>query len=236
MIASASSRWPLPSTPATPTISPRADLERQAVQAAALDVVDLQRDLSELGLGLLQPEQDGPAHHHLGELGLVRLRRRGLAHHGAAPEHRDAVGDGQDLVQLVADEHDRLAVVTQPPQVVEQVLGLGGGQHRRGLVEDQDLHPAVERLQDLDPLLLAHREVLDDRRGVDLETVRAPRARPPWPRTPPRSRIGPPSMPEDDVLGDGEGVHEDEVLVDHPDPECDRVARRGDLHLLAPHA
>ena len=48
-------------------------------------------------------------------------------------------------------------------EVAEQVLRLARGEDGRRLVEDQDLDPAVQRLQDLDALLLADREVLDDR-------------------------------------------------------------------------
>jgi hypothetical protein len=42
-----------------------------------------------------------------------------------------------------------------------------GGEHRGRLVEDQQAGVAVERLEDLDPLLEADREVLDQRVGVD---------------------------------------------------------------------
>ena len=46
------------------------------------------------------------------------------------------------------------------------------GEHRGRLVQDQDLDAAVERLQDLDALLLADGEVLDRRVRIDLEPVR----------------------------------------------------------------
>ena len=69
-----------------------------------------------------------------------------------------------------------------------------GVKHRGWLVQDQDLDAAIQRLQDLDPLLLAHREGLDDRRGVDLEPVGV-REFGDLGFGPFRSRIGPPSMP-----------------------------------------
>ena len=40
-------------------------------------------------------------------------------------------------------------------------------------------------------------------------------------------------LAEDDVLGDRERRHEPEVLVHHPDPGLDRVARRVEVHRLA---
>ena len=50
-------------------------------------------------------------------------------------------------------------------------VGLLRRQHRRRLVEDQDPRLAVERLQDLDALLLAERELPDARARVDGDPV-----------------------------------------------------------------
>ena len=46
-------------------------------------------------------------------------------------------------------------------RIVEELLGLLRREHGGRLVEDEDLRAAVERLQDLDPLLLADGDVLD---------------------------------------------------------------------------
>ena len=62
-------------------------------------------------------------------------------------------------------------VVAQRAHDPEELLGLLRRQHGGRLVEDEDLGIAVERLDDLDPLLDADREVLDDGVGVDLEAV-----------------------------------------------------------------
>jgi hypothetical protein len=48
--------------------------------------------------------------------------------------------------------------LAQPAQHLPQLLHLGGRQHGGGLVEDQHLRAAVERLEDLHALRLAHRE------------------------------------------------------------------------------
>ncbi len=53
----------------------------------------------------------------------------------------------------------------------EQLLGLGRGEHRRGLVQDQHVGLPDQRLHDLDPLLEADRQVLDERVRVDVEAV-----------------------------------------------------------------
>ena len=110
-------------------------------------------------------------------------------------------------------------------QDAEQVVGLGRRQHAGRLVEDQDVGAAVERLQDLDPLLQADR-----------------RARRRWRRDRPRARnraraaaararaCGDAAVEDDaalgaehDVLEHGEGLDQHEVLVDHADAGGDRV-------------
>jgi hypothetical protein len=53
----------------------------------------------------------------------------------------------------------------------KQRVRLRRRQHRRRLVEDQDLGAAPERLDDLDPLLQPDREVADAGVRVDVEAV-----------------------------------------------------------------
>ena len=54
---------------------------------------------------------------------------------------------------------------------LEELLRLLRREHRGRLVEHEDLGAAVERLQDLDALLLADRDPVDARVGVDGEPV-----------------------------------------------------------------
>jgi hypothetical protein len=98
--------------------------------------------------------------------------------------------------------------------------------------EDEDVDAAVERLEDLDALLLAHGEVRDALGRIDREAVRV-------------GKVGDRSVcallvdesaslgSENDVLGNREAVHQHEVLVDHADAAGDRVAGRRDPRLLA---
>ena len=129
----------------------------------------------------------------------------------------------------MADEDNRHPVVAEAAQRREQRLHLLRHEHRGRLVEDEHLAVAVERLQDLDALLLADGEAVDARPGIraDAEPLRRlghllrgdvePHAR----------AVG---RAEDDVLGHGHRLHEREVLRDHPDPGRDRVLRRVDRH------
>ena len=120
-------------------------------------------------LAAVDDELDVAADHQRREVLLVGLRRQPLADDLAAPDDRDPVRDLEDLVQLVADEDDAVALLGEPPQDREDLLGLLGREDGGRLVEDEDPGVAVERLEDLDPLLPADRQVADLDVGVDLE-------------------------------------------------------------------
>ena len=126
----------------------------------------------------------------------------------------------------------RMIVLPSALQVLEdaeQVVGLGGRQHARRLVEDQDVALAVERLEDLDALLEADRELADDRVGVDVELVLLLQPLQLGPRlgerrAQERAVLG----AEDDVLEHGEVLDQHEVLVHHADAGADRGLAVGD--------
>ena len=109
----------------------------------------------------------------------------------AAAQHGDPVGDLEHLVELVGDEDDRLALGGEAADDREELLRLLRRQHGRRLVEDEDVGAAIERLQDLDALLLADRDVLDEGVRVDDRGRTAPRSRARSP--PPRARRAAPS-------------------------------------------
>ena len=194
-IASISSVWPLPSTPAMPTISPArtsnetsADLLERAVVVDRAALRPEQR-LRRLAGALVDPQQHLAADHQARQALLGRPCRRQRLDLLAAAQHRDPVGDLEHLVQLVADEDDRLALLGQAAHDREQLLRLLRGQHRRRLVEDEDVRAAVERLQDLDPLLLADGDVLD-RSRAGRRRARSWSRSPARASRPPRSRAG----------------------------------------------
>ena len=112
-----------------------------------------------------------------------------------------------------------------------QLVGLLRREHRGRLVEDEHPRVAGERLDDLDALLHADGEVVDERVGVDVEAeplgdLAHLRAR--------RRQVEPPAglrllVAEHDVLGDGEDGDEHEVLVHHADAGRHRVAGAGEV-------
>ena len=90
-----------------------ADLEAHTVDHLVPSIVgDPERprpenDAGRLALATVDGELDVAADHQLGQVLLVRLGRDARADDLAAPDDRDAVGDVEDLVELVADEDDR---------------------------------------------------------------------------------------------------------------------------------
>ena len=241
---SASSRWPFPATPATATISPARTVKRDALHgvrapvAFGPDVLQLERRLARVRGKSLEPRASSsscPTISEASERGVDPSRVDGR--HGLpAAQHRHAVGDGRHLVQLVRDEDHRSPLVGHRPQRHEERLRLLRRQHRGRLVENQDPRLAVERLQDLDALLLAERELPDPRARVDGDPVALAELGDaaldvPWvdEELLPLAAV----VAEDHVLGDGERRHQPEMLVHHADPRVERLARRVELDRLA---
>ena len=106
-----------------------------------------------------------------------RAKRRG---HNvvAVAQDRRPIRDSRDLVHAVRDVDDRHTFGFQAAKEVEQLVDLAARQRGRRLVEDEHLHVARDRLDDLRQLPLASGEVADyalaDRcRRREPETARA---------------------------------------------------------------
>src|SRR3546814_1606654 len=68
------------------------------------------------------------------------------------------IGDRHDLAQLVGDQHHSHALPAQRIEDAEELIRLLRCQHPRRLVENENVGATVERLQNLDALLLARSE------------------------------------------------------------------------------
>ena len=180
---------------------------------------------------LFDPEQHPPPHHQLGELRDGGPRGVAMGHHRALTHDRDPIRHRHDLPQLVGDQDDRLALGREPAQDAEQVVGLLRGERAGGLVQDQDPGPPVQRLQDLHPLLQAHRQIAGQGVRGDFQGVfaRQPRQLPPRPLRA-RGEQRPALHAQDHVLRHRERVHHHEVLVDHADAGGDGVLAAPDGH------
>ncbi len=147
-------------------------------------------------------------------------------HHAGVPHDDDAIGDGEDLVQFVGDEDDARPRVGELAHDAEELVRLLWGEHGGGLVQNQHARLAVERLEDLDALLCADGQVAHDGVRVDRERVAARDVEDVLVHLTQvdDARADGRLVAEHDVLGDGQGRDEHEVLVHHADAARDRVA------------
>ncbi len=153
----------------------------------------------------------------------------------ALAEDGHPVGEGHDLVELVGDDDDGLAVSAHVAQDGEELFGLLGGKDGGGLIQNQDVRPPVEHLEDLHRLLLRHRHVVDLFAGIDVKAVLFADLLHPAGGGP--EIEGPlPLQAQDDVLCRGEHVHQLEVLVDHADAQGVGVLGGADGDLPPAHA
>jgi len=170
-----------------------------------------------------------PANHHLGQLLLGRALHRRRADGAAVAQHRHPVAQLDDLVQLVGDEDQRVAVALHLLQRQEELVHFLRRQHGRRLVEDKQRRAAIEGLDDLHPLLLADGELPDHRVGVNVQAVELgqlldARRHPVEVGARPARRL----HPQGDVLPHRQRRHQHEVLVDHADAVANGVGRRLD--------
>ena len=137
-------------------------------------------------------------------------------------------------MQLVGDDDDGLAVRLHVADDGEELLGLLGGEHRGGLVQDQHVCAAIEHLHDLQRLLLGDRHVVHLLVGIDVEAVAVADG---------LHLLGDGlavdaallRQAQDHVFRSGEHVHQLEVLVNHADSQVEGVLGRTDGDLAAIH-
>jgi len=221
----------VPGNPGDTEYLARADLEADVLdgQPAAIvlgrQAADREHYFARMALAPIDRQLHLATNHQLGGVIFVGLARQTLADHPAAPDDCDPVGDLEHLVQLVADEDDAVALIAQPPQHGEDLGSLLRSQNGRGLIEDKDSRITVERLEDLDPLLPAHRQPAHALVRINLEAESSTQLADLLccSATIDEHRTGHRFQPELDVLGDSQNRYQHEVLMDHADPACDGI-------------
>src|SRR5690349_2633527 len=213
--------WPIIPVPITPTFR---------VTTAPLTVQLVGELLELLAAGHLGGEL---LERHLGPL-LVQ-------HPPTQLQDDEVVADHEGVVRVVGDEHDAQAGVAGGGGVLQHHPGLLDAQRRGGLVEDEHPGAEVDRAGDRDALALpagqradrlvdvldrdAHlaqlgvgdlAHALDVQRGHRVLALAQLRA-------------------EEEVAPDLHQADHRQVLVDGGDPVVERLARRGEVHLLAVH-
>ena len=162
----------------------------------------------------------------------VGILREHIAHVGAFTKHGHTVRQLLYLVHLMGDDHDGLAVVAHVAQDPEQFFRFLRGQDGGGLVQDQNVGPAVEHFDDLHRLFLGHGHVVDLLVGIQIETVLPAKVVDAL-----RHLLDVEAslflQPQSHVFRRGQHVDQFKVLVDHADPVLERILGGSNDHFLA---
>ena len=163
--ARASSVRPLPTSPASPTISPRADVRARcpssapaARQAARPRARPARRRPAARLAGNVECQRAAEHRRRPAIVGVSADGGRG-ADQAAVAHHRHGVGDAEHLVEEVGDEHDASCPRPRSSRMIAcKLLGLVARQRRGRLVHHDQPRVAGERAQDLDLLLVGGAE------------------------------------------------------------------------------
>ena len=109
----------------------------------------------------LHSKTDVMAHHQAGQFFLGGIGNVHRAHISALAQHGAAIRHRHDLVELVGDEQDALALFFEPAHDLHELFDLLRGQHGGRLIENQNIVVPVQHLEDLHALLHAHRNIAD---------------------------------------------------------------------------
>ena len=178
-----SSLCPLPSTPAMPTISPaRTSIESpRTASSPRSSRTHRSRTESTVSPGCAAPRSTSSSTSRP-TISSARLRSLAPSRSIVATFLPRRSTEMRSATSSTSCSLCVIRMIDVPPrderaQHGEQLVDLLRGQHRGRLVEDQDARVAIERLEDLDALLLADADLLDDRVRVDGQAVAAPTAR-----------------------------------------------------------
>jgi hypothetical protein len=162
----------------------------------------------------------------------VEAREPVLGHHPAEVEHGDPVGNFEDVVEIVGNDHDGQPVVLEPPDQVQHHPRLGHAESRRGLVQQHQFRVPHDGLRHSDGLALASRQSCDGladrahcghmqarqgRRGRSLHVVLV------------EEEAANTLATEKHVLNDVEVVGQGQILVDGLDSQRRRVPWAADV-------
>jgi hypothetical protein len=143
----------------------------------------------------------------------------------AIAQNGDAIAQGQHFLELVADEDDGCALAGQFPQNLHQPCRFLGGEHGGGFIQNQHPGLAVQGFEDFDPLLFTHGKLPDWGGGVEVKAVALSQIRQPLMQLAgglPQQATG---ATQDNVFGDGEAIHQHEVLMHHTDASGNGIRR-----------
>ena len=210
--------------------------ERHAVEFGGVrEIVRFEHDGAELHLALGIDLLDGAADHQADQIGLVDVGDGAGANFLAVAQAGPAIGDAENLVELVRDEENRAIVFFQLLDDDEEIADLARRQRGGRLVHDDDARVMRQRAGDLDQMLLRDAEGPQQRAGVEIgleafeQVARANLHLAPVDAPAARER----HMAHENVLSDAELVEHHGFLVDRRDAGGPGVARSGADERLA---
>ncbi|MCY1226554.1 hypothetical protein D9M72_387890 [compost metagenome] len=178
---------------------------------------------------------DGAADHEAHQFVLADIGNQALIHHRSIAEDGVAIGNAEDLVELVTDEEDRLAVSLQPLDKRIEFVDFLVRQRCRRLVHDDHLGIDGKRAGDRDEMFLGNAEITQADRRIEIGTgARKQRARISIELLPvDQAEAIARCMAEEDVFGDRELIEKHGFLVDRGDAgtRCGKCRREMDLLL-----
>ena len=171
--ASINSVWPLPSTPAMPTISPARTSKETSLTRAGPSAGRTERwrtvSFVSPGVAARLSTRSRTSRPTIRRASSAAFVSPGLqtADDAAVAHDRHLIRNREHLGQFVGDDDDGFSLLPHAAEDDEEFLDFLRGQHGRRLIENQQPGLAVERFQQFDPLLLADRQRVDDRMRID---------------------------------------------------------------------
>ena len=178
---------------------------------------------------------DAAADHQLDQLAFGDVGNRALRHEGAVAEHRPAVGDAEDLVELVADEQDGLALGLERFNQIVKLCDLLVGEGSGWFVHDD--HACIDRqgAGDGHQVLAGNAQVAQPRVGVQIRPDAAQDRRGAGAHCAAVDKAPPGAgrVADKDVLGHGHLVEKHGLLMDRGDAGRARRLRCRKTHRLS---
>ena len=184
--------------------------------------LDIEDNVAGLCLFLMNDEVNVAADHHARKLFLIGVFNIDRADILALAQDRAAVGSFHDLVELMRDKQDALALFCEVFHDLYKLFDLLRSEHRGRLVENEYLVFAVEHFEYFGALLHADGYILDDRIGIDAQSVLIAQLNDLFASLVlfKKARLTRRLIAEDDVIEDREALNKLEVLVHHSDTEA----------------
>ena len=174
------------------------------------------------------------ANHHAGKLFLAAVGNIHGADILALAQNRAAVRHGHDLVQLVGNKQDALALSLKTAHDLHQFVDFLRSQYSGGFVKNQNFIVTVQHFQDLNALLHANRDIADQCIRVYTQAVFFRKLHDLFAGDLflQKSRFAG-FHTQHDVIQHREALHQLKVLVDHADAKVVCIVGVIDLDFLA---